>query len=111
MGGRVNYSLPGGRLTLINHVLLSVPMHALAAFDPPKAIVERLEAVYANCFWGSSEFGPNCHWIKWNECCFPVKEGGIGLRSISDVIKAFSIKLWWNLRTSNSLWGRYMHQK
>lgn len=40
----------GGRLTLIKHVLQSLPVHILADFDPPKAIINRVEAIFDHFF-------------------------------------------------------------
>ncbi|KAL0446436.1 UNVERIFIED_CONTAM: hypothetical protein Slati_1771500 [Sesamum latifolium] len=41
--------------------------------------------------------GPN------GNICFPIDEGGLGVRNLRDVIKAFSHKLWWRFRLNNSL--------
>lgn len=43
--------------------------------------------------------------------CAPVEEGGLGLRQISDVAKAFTIKLWWRFKQNNSLWAKCLHAK
>lgn len=36
---------------------------------------------------------------------------GVRMRSLGDVFKAFSIKLWWNFRQGRSLWVNFMGQK
>jgi len=43
--------------------------------------------------------------------CFPRFEGGVGFRSIHDVAKTLFCKLWWNFRTSTSLWSSFMWSK
>lgn len=43
--------------------------------------------------------------------CWPVEEGGLGLRGFEDVATAFSMKLWWQLCNSTSLWSTYMQAK
>lgn len=48
-------------MTLIKHVLQSIPMHVIAAFGPLKVIIKMLEAIFATFFWGTFEFGHNYH--------------------------------------------------
>ncbi|KAI0519264.1 hypothetical protein KFK09_006706 [Dendrobium nobile] len=43
--------------------------------------------------------------------CGPVNEGGLGCKSILDMVYAFSQKLWFAFRTNNSLWSNFMHIK
>ncbi|XP_042029875.1 uncharacterized protein LOC121776773 [Salvia splendens] len=51
------------------------------------------------------------HWIGWDQICLPTSEGGLGIRKTKEVLRAFSIKLWWRFREQNSLWARYMKAK
>lgn len=59
----------GGRLTLIKHVIHSIPLHILSAFEPPKAIINRVD-VFSNFFWGRAEGGNKYHRLKWSKCCY-----------------------------------------
>ncbi|KAH0637586.1 hypothetical protein KY290_037934 [Solanum tuberosum] len=43
--------------------------------------------------------------------CLPKIEGGLGFGSLHDTSKALFGKLWWNLRTTRSLWSAYMVNK
>ncbi|XP_026442635.1 uncharacterized protein LOC113342252 [Papaver somniferum] len=38
----------------------------------------------------------------------PVKEGGLSLTSLRTMNKALLMKLWWNVKTSNKKWARYL---
>ncbi|KAM7481360.1 hypothetical protein LguiB_005943 [Lonicera macranthoides] len=101
----------GGRLVLIRHVLQSMAIHIMAAFEPPKAIMQRIESLFANFFWGQIDGIQKYHWIRWSKCCLHVTEGGLGVRSLEDTCKAFSMRLWWNLRQANSIWAKFMKSK
>ncbi|KAL0342889.1 UNVERIFIED_CONTAM: hypothetical protein Sangu_1176300 [Sesamum angustifolium] len=35
--------------------------------------------------------------------------GGLGVRSLADYVRAFSMKLWWLFRSKSSLWSEYLH--
>ncbi|XP_071909744.1 uncharacterized protein [Coffea arabica] len=81
------------------------------AASPPKAVFKELEGIFANFLWGSGDNGPKHHWIRWKDLCVEREEGGVGLRLLEDIHRAFSIKLWWNFRSKSSLWASFMHAK
>ncbi|KAL0342533.1 UNVERIFIED_CONTAM: hypothetical protein Scaly_1915900 [Sesamum calycinum] len=78
----------GGRLALIRSVLQATPLHLLQ---------------------GSYNGRKHIHWSSWAKTCFPVAEGGLGVRSLADYVRAFSMKLWWRFRGKSSLWSEYLH--
>ena len=71
-----------------------MPIHIFAVSNPPRGIFDKLEQILANFLWGSSDFGPRFHWIKWIQLCKPIEEGGVGVRSLQNVFDVFSLKLW-----------------
>ncbi|XP_070014295.1 uncharacterized protein [Nicotiana sylvestris] len=101
----------GGRAVLISHVLQSMPMHLLSAVNLPKYVINRLHKLFAQFFGSSTVGGTSRHWASWNTLCMPIEEGGIGFRSLHDVVKALFSKLWWNFRTKSSLWSSFVCQK
>ncbi|CAH9134583.1 unnamed protein product [Cuscuta epithymum] len=62
----------------------------------------------ANFFWVSSNTKQNYHWKKWSHLCVPTEEGGLGIRSLSDLEKSFTLKLWWKWKIGNSLWNSFI---
>ena len=51
----------GGKLTLIRHVLLSIPVHLLSAAVLPASLFKLVEKVCVNFLWGVSEEGTRYH--------------------------------------------------
>lgn len=100
---------PGGRLILRKHVLSAIPIHVFAAMDPPLAILNDAEQIFSTFFWGLDDQGrrKRC-WRAWPALTYPSEENGLGLRSLRDVVSAFSAKLWWKLQTGSGLWSRYV---
>ncbi|XP_071909741.1 uncharacterized protein [Coffea arabica] len=45
------------------------------------------------------------------QLCFPTEKGGLGLRSLDDMVKAFYYKLWWRLHQRESIWSDFMFSK
>ncbi|XP_019261368.1 PREDICTED: uncharacterized protein LOC109239280 [Nicotiana attenuata] len=101
----------GGRVTLIKHVLQSLPIHLLSAVSPPKTVLRKIEKLAANFFWGMEKDKNKYHWASWQKLCHTKEEGGIGLRSIEDVCRAMEYKQWWLFRTKETLWGDFLMAK
>ncbi|KAJ6823958.1 uncharacterized protein M6B38_128365 [Iris pallida] len=101
-GWHNNTMSPGGRLILLRHVLGAIPMYILAACNPPKNVLRVIEKLFVSFFWGHG-YG-RMIWASWQSMAKSVVEGGMGLRRIPEVIYAFSVKLWWRLRSQRSLW-------
>ncbi|CAH9124930.1 unnamed protein product [Cuscuta epithymum] len=97
----------GGRLILIKHVLSSIPLHILAVDTLPKQVITILEKKMASFLWGSTNDNHRFHWVKWSKLCYPTEEGGWGIRSLIDLEKAYTLKLWWKWMTHNSLWSTF----
>uniref|UniRef100_M1D5L9 RNA-directed DNA polymerase (Reverse transcriptase) n=1 Tax=Solanum tuberosum TaxID=4113 RepID=M1D5L9_SOLTU len=79
--------------------------------NPPKNVIEQIHQMFAKFFWGSTGSLKRKHWVAWEDMCIPKKEGGLGFRSLHAVNNALFAKLWWNFRTSTSLWSNYMGNK
>ncbi|XP_028555986.1 uncharacterized protein LOC114580995 [Dendrobium catenatum] len=62
-------------------------------------------------FWGSSYNNSGIRWAKWFKLCGVYEEGALGCKSISDMVKGFSHKLWFNFRSNISLWSQFMLAK
>ncbi|XP_042003910.1 uncharacterized protein LOC121752872 [Salvia splendens] len=101
----------GERLTLIKSTLEATPLHIFQVIEPRGGALMQLDQQIARFFWGSTNEKKRTHWISWDQVCLPTAEGGLGIRKIKEVLRAFSIKLWWRFREQNSLWATYMMAK
>nr|XP_004237272.1 uncharacterized protein LOC101266714 [Solanum lycopersicum] len=101
----------GGKVTLVKHVLQAMPIHILAAMSPPKTTLMYIKREIAAFFWGVDKDGKKYHWASWNTLDYPTMEGGIGVRLLDDVCKAFQYKHWWEFRTKGSLWSQFLKAK
>ncbi|XP_075107186.1 uncharacterized protein LOC142180150 [Nicotiana tabacum] len=79
----------GGRAILIRHVLLALPIHLLAAMNPPKGTLELIEKFVAKFFWSGQDSGGKYYWAAWKNLCYPYCEGDANFRRLSDTCKAF----------------------
>ncbi|KAL2471459.1 Uncharacterized protein Adt_39595 [Abeliophyllum distichum] len=102
---------PGGRITLIRSVLSSLPLYLLQILKPPKAVLKKLESIFARFLWDSKDHTHRLHWKRWKELCLPTEEGGLGFRRLQDLVDTFSLKLWWLFRSQRSLWAQFLRGK
>lgn len=108
MGNLLNSS---DKITLINHVLQSIAIYKLAIMDPPTGVIRTTKSLFANFFWGQVEEKLKLHWVSWEKCCLPIMEGGLGIRSLTDIIKAYSLNLWWKIHSKDNLWTQFLKVK
>ncbi|KAJ6731270.1 REVERSE TRANSCRIPTASE ZINC-BINDING DOMAIN-CONTAINING PROTEIN-RELATED-RELATED [Salix viminalis] len=100
----------GGRITILKSILTSMPLYLLHVIVPPKSVMCRIERLFNKFLW-SSKGQKRIHWECWEDLCYPVEEGGLGMRRLKDLVKAMSLKLWWRFRTVNNLWSNFMKSK
>ena len=65
------------------------------------SLIKRKRRIYTETKYG----------VLQKECCELVEEGGLGIISFSNMCKAFAIKNWWNIGSTNSLWAKFMRNK
>ena len=72
----------GGRVTLINSVLSSLPLYYFAFFKAPEKIVNELIKIQRMFLWGGcSEQHKTC-WVSWKQVCLPKNKGGLGVKDL-----------------------------
>ncbi|KAG6513034.1 hypothetical protein ZIOFF_031180 [Zingiber officinale] len=100
----------GGRLMLIQSVLISLPVYLLQVIQPPLEVLRKLEGVFASFFWSSVGHDRKVHWVAWRDICRPKQEGGLGIRRLSEVGVALSMKLWFRFREQCTQWARFLRR-
>jgi hypothetical protein len=98
----------GGRLILIKHVLSSIPIHSMTIFDIPKTTIQKLHRIMNNFLWLSSNKKSFKHWVAWNTVTKTKEEGGLGIRSLTNVITALRCKRVYRLLNGNNHWAKIM---
>ncbi len=83
----------GGRLTLFNVVLTSLPLYFFTMFKAPKWVVKRIEALRRDFFWagGLKEAGRGCL-VAWKNVCRRKEEGGMGILDLATMNDALLTK-------------------
>ena len=74
-GWKSNLLSRGGRLTLFQSTLCSLPIYFMFLFIIPPSISNQLEKIMRDFLWNSNDNGNGLHWVNWNRVCCPKLEG------------------------------------
>ena len=72
----------GGRLTLIQSVLKSIPTYYLSLFKILVAVANEIEKMLRNFLWEGYEKGKGDHLVNWKIVSKSKKKGGLGIGNI-----------------------------
>ncbi|CAJ2637160.1 unnamed protein product [Trifolium pratense] len=72
----------GGRITLINSVLASLPVYFFSFFKAPKCVINQLVRIQRNFLWGGGLEDKKLCWVKWDQVCRAKEQGGLGVKNL-----------------------------
>ncbi|XP_019465329.1 PREDICTED: uncharacterized protein LOC109363519 [Lupinus angustifolius] len=49
--------------------------------------------------------------VAWNKVCTPIKKGGLGIRSLKEMIQDAILKLAWEMRASKEVWAEFFRDR
>lgn len=91
----------GGRVTLINSVLNSLPFYFFSFYKAPKVVIKELIRIQRDFLWGAKEDSRGIYWVAWDKVCRDKKEGGLASR-----IWRFSTSPFWLSGSGVFCWMR-----
>ncbi|WVZ51380.1 hypothetical protein U9M48_002532, partial [Paspalum notatum var. saurae] len=101
----------GGRLTLINSVLSSLPMYMMSFFDVPKGVIRKLDYFRSRFFWQGDEHKKKYRLAKWSILSQPKDQGGLGIHELGTKNIALLGKWLYKLLTSEGTWQQLIRNK
>ncbi|GJZ83149.1 hypothetical protein Tco_0648322 [Tanacetum coccineum] len=97
----------GGRLTLIKSVLGSLGSYYFSTYKAPTTIINKLESIRRNFFWGGNSEERKIAWIAWDKFIAPLAQGGLNIGILKVLNQAMLAKWWWRfLKEENALWTK-----
>ncbi|XP_026451379.1 uncharacterized protein LOC113351651 [Papaver somniferum] len=99
------------RLTLVNHVLSSIPIYNLSIYKWPRKVLEACEKIIRNYLWSGNAEERKCITLKWDNVCTSKEEGGLGIRKLEDVNKALLMKVLWKILNFQDEWAKFFLAK
>ena len=106
------YLSKGGKVTLINSTLSSLPTYLLSLFPIPVKVAKRMEDLQRDFLWTGIRDDRKIHLVNWSKICSPVKNGGLGIRCLRKFNSALLAKWLWRYGLKNdALWRRVIGAK
>ncbi|GKV21933.1 hypothetical protein SLEP1_g31856 [Rubroshorea leprosula] len=106
------YLSQGGRITLINSVLSSLPVFLMSVYLIPKGTLNLIDQIRRNFLWGGEGAERKINWVKWDMICKDKEYGGLGVKDLKKFNLALMGKWWGRLATEEEgLWKRVIKGK
>lgn len=95
----------GGRVTLINSVLDSIPTYFMSLFRIPTEVQEQLNKLRRSFLWEGNSDSHKFHLVKWAKVTLLKHLGGLGLKDLAIHNKCMLMKWHWRFNQNNTgLW-------
>ncbi|KAK2445049.1 hypothetical protein QL285_016023 [Trifolium repens] len=99
----------GGRVTLINFVLASLPLYFFSFYKAPCCVINQLVKIQRNFLWGGGLTDKRLCWVSWDQICLPKERGGLGVNNLSLFNYALLGKWKWRLLTEgDAVWAELL---
>jgi hypothetical protein len=72
----------GGRVTLINSVLSSLPLYFFSFFKAPVCVLKELVSIQRRFLWGGGLDTNKMCWVSWDRICQAKDRGGLGIKNL-----------------------------
>ena len=87
----------GGRLTLLNACLSSIPLYCMSMSLLPNTVIKKIDMVRKRFFWQGGGTKRKYHLVKWSRICKTREKGGLGVKDLRKMNISLLCKWWWKL--------------
>jgi hypothetical protein len=100
----------GGRVTLINSVLSSIPLYFFSFYKAPMSVLKELMSIQRKFLWGGSTNHKKVCWVSWDQICPPKDKGGLGIKNLEIFNSSLLCKWKWRcLNETIAHWKDLLH--
>ncbi|XP_061365237.1 uncharacterized protein LOC133308608 [Gastrolobium bilobum] len=101
-----------GRITLSKDVLSAITAYTMQVSVVPLGICNDIEKHIRRFLWGSNRASTRPHLVAWDQLCMDKDHGGLGLRKMKEVNRAFIMKIGYGILSNpDALWARVLKSK
>ena len=99
------------RLTLVKHVISSIPLRISLVIPLLRRICLQIERLVRNFLWSADPVRLRSNLVRWKIVCLPKSEQGLGLLRLKEFNEACLLKLAWSEITADSLWAKWFRAR
>ena len=111
-GWKRSFLSRGGKLSLIELVLSSMPIYFLSLFKIPVCVAEEIESLMRDFLWEGCDGKAGDHLVAWKKVCLPKVYGGLGLGNLVRRNKSLLFKWLWSFALeTETLWYAVIKSK
>ncbi|XP_019450653.1 PREDICTED: uncharacterized protein LOC109352923 [Lupinus angustifolius] len=100
-----------GRVELVKSIIHSMLVFSFHVYLWPSSLLKLIDKSMRNFIWSGDISTRKLVTVAWHKICTPTIEGGLGLRSISDLNQASLLKLAWGMRSSSQDWALFYRSR
>lgn len=109
---KAQYLSLGGRVTLINSVLDSLPNYIMSLFPIPPKVLKKLHKLRRDFLWKGGRESKGYFLVKWDTVMLSKERGGLGIRNLRVHNKTLLMKwLWRYIKEEGALWKQVIVAK
>jgi hypothetical protein len=101
----------GGKVSLINSSLSSIPLYMLSFYRVPKGSLGRMNMHRSRFLWEEEKGKKKYHLVGWDIVCLPKDQGGLGILNLNLMNISLLAKWLWNLFNEDGVWQRILRLK
>ncbi|KAJ0052274.1 hypothetical protein Pint_02051 [Pistacia integerrima] len=79
---KMKYLSQAGKETLLKAVIQALPTYHMGVFKIPKTILQELNRLTKNYWWGQKNDESRIHWCSWDKMKLSKTNGGLGFRDL-----------------------------
>ena len=116
LSGRLNnwghkYISFGGRIVLLNSVLISIPIFYMSLLKMAVQVCRRIVRIQREFLWAGVGGGTKISWVSWKSVCQQKCNGGVGVKDIWVMNVSLLAKWRWRLLDGKAACGRMSYKQ
>lgn len=89
----------GGRVTLLNSIISSIPIYWLSMYRMPVQVRQQIDKLRKRFLWsGGSTIRKKYHLVEWKNVCLSKEQGGLGVLDLKNMNLALLAKWWFRFK-------------
>ena len=111
-GWKRSFLSRGGRLSLIESIMSSMPIYYLSLFKIPRSVAKEIESLMRDFLWEGFDGEVGDHLVAWKQVCLPKIYGGLGVGDLVRRNKSLLFKWLWRFPLEkDALWYAVIKSK